>query len=147
MQIGEGPGWRLMADASRHPYSALIGAEHWAVELRRTELIALARGVGTLIEQHRQLLDTLMPEEQISLELDLEVPAEATTDIPPPAALSGSLHLALEGDGRHWALRFVLTPCDGARAVEGSWTAAASPALAAALLGLEAMAPEQPGLS
>ena len=141
MEIGEGNGWRLVIDPQRHPYAALIGGEQWAVELRIHELAALCRGVRTLQQQFRDVQPTLMAEEEIALELDLELPPD--NGATPDAAGGGSLHVALQGDGRCWALRFILTPGDGARAVEGGWSAAASLPLAAALEQLDA----RPGAS
>ncbi|MFM7315261.1 MAG: DUF1818 family protein [Cyanobium sp.] len=138
MQIQEGEGWRLILDPRRRPFQALVGGRDWATELREMELQALIRGVSTLLEQHRQLQTCLMAEEEITLELDLPL----TPDDGAPGAGrehgDGSLHLALEGDARQWALRFVLTPSEGVRGIEGGWSAAASLPLAAALLALEA---------
>ncbi|QPN64551.1 DUF1818 family protein [Synechococcus sp. CBW1004] len=131
MQISEGDGWRLQLAPGRRPYSALIGGMGWAVELDPCELSALRHGVVTLLAQRRQLLDGLMPEEELDLELDLSLPA---TDGDIRAA--GSLFVALSGNVKQWTLRFVLTPGDGSRAAEGAWSAAASPPLAAALEGL-----------
>lgn len=139
MEISEGEGWRLVIAPDRRPYGVLIGGDHWAMELRSHEFQALGRAVATLVEQYRQLQPTLMAEEAIDLELDLELPVGAEPMIPtsgsdPPAA--GALHVALHGDGQSWALHFVLTPGDGARAGEGGWSAAASLPLATALTRL-----------
>ena len=60
-----------------------------------------------------------MKEESIGLELDL-----------------GGLWMALEGDRRHWQVRFVLTPKGIQRGLEGGWDAAASQAVAVALAQL-----------
>jgi hypothetical protein len=98
----------------------LIGGAGWAGELNAVEARALARGVATLVGQHRQLVATLMAEEAIELELEL--------DLEP-----GSLWLALAGDRRQWSLRFVLAAAGGQRGLEGSWSVDASAAFAAAL--------------
>ena len=74
------------------------------------------QGLLQLVREHRGLADQLMAEEAISLELE-----------------RGPLWMALDGDRQAWQLRFVLTPADGQRAVEGSWSIAASAALVAAL--------------
>ncbi|MFZ9570377.1 MAG: DUF1818 family protein, partial [Vulcanococcus sp.] len=37
----EGEGWRLAWDASRHPFSVLIGGAGWAAELTDLEAQAL----------------------------------------------------------------------------------------------------------
>jgi hypothetical protein len=128
--VQEGEGWRLAVDPSRQPFSVLIGGCGWGVELSAAEAWALRRGVGRLAEQHRGLVPTLMEEESIELELELTLEA-------------GSLWLALVGDRCHWSLRFVLTPATGQRAVEGSWSPAASGAFAAAL-GLASVFPDMP---
>lgn len=131
MQICEGEGWRLQVAPERVRYNALIGGQDWAVELDLAELAALRRGVQTLVGQRAQLLDGLMPEEELDLELDLSLPARDQQD-----QTVGSLFVALNGSLERWSLRFVLTPSDGSRAAEGAWSQTASPALAAALEGL-----------
>lgn len=131
MQIHEGEGWRVQVDPGRRSYGALIGGQGWAVELNSHEFSGLRQGVLTLLAQHRQLLDTLMPEEELELELDLILPAPNAE-----SRMDGGLFVALSGTAEAWSLRFVLTPGDGSRAAEGSWSAAASPPLAAALEGL-----------
>ncbi|MEB3270183.1 MAG: DUF1818 family protein [Synechococcus sp.] len=140
MEIHEGRGWRLRIDPQRRPYGALIGGDLWAVELRPRELLALQRAVARLEAQYLQLQPTLMADEALDLELDLELEPEATAASGPagPPDRAGCLHVALTAAAGGWALRFVLMPTDGARAVEGGWSAAASPALAAALAGLPA---------
>lgn len=131
MQICEGEGWRLQVAPGRRPYSALIGGQDWAVELDPRELSALRGGVQTLLAQRERLVDCLMPQEDLDLELDLSLPT-----VNGEASSAGSLFVALSGNCEQWTLRFVLTPGDGSRAAEGAWSAAASPALAAALEGL-----------
>lgn len=138
MQIREGQGWRLQIDPQRHPFTALIGGDHWAIELMSRELACLRRGVLSLLNQRRQLQELLMPEEELDLELDLSLPAaDAGSDG------DGSLFVALSGTAECWSLRFVLTPAGSSRAAEGGWTPEASPALAAALEGLEEGPEEQ----
>lgn len=131
MQIQEGEGWRVQVDPGRRPYGALIGGSGWALELNSHEFNGLRQGVLTLLAQHRELLDTLMPEEELELELDLSLPGRNGE-----SGVDGGLFVALSGTAEAWTLRFVLTPGDGSRAAEGSWSAAASPPLAAALAGL-----------
>jgi hypothetical protein len=125
MEVREGSGWRLVIDSDRQPFSVLIGggdaaAGAWAAELTLVEALTLLRGMETLLEQHRALVDTLMAEEAIELAMEL-------------ACEGGDLWLCLEGDRNRWCLRFVLTPAPGRRGVEGSWGGEASVALAAAL--------------
>lgn len=127
MQVQEGEGWRLAVDPSRQPFSVLVGGQGWAAELRAEEAQRLREGVARLLEQHGQMVGTLLEEEAIELELEL-------------ALAEGWLWLALEGDRRRWSLRFVLTPGPGQRGLEGGWQAGASAAFAAALEQLWAFA-------
>jgi hypothetical protein len=120
MQVQEGEGWRLAVDPSRWPFPVLIGGSGWAAELSAQEGEALCRGVARLVNQHRQLADTLLVEEAIDLDLEIEL-------------AGGCLWLGLEGDRQRWCLRFVLTPAAGQRGLEGAWSAGASAAIAAAL--------------
>ena len=125
MQVQEGPGWRLLVDPARQPFPVLVGGEGWAAELSAAEAQALQRAADRLQGQLAAIADQLMAEEQISLEWECELEREA-----------GQLWLELAGDRRQWQLRFVLTPDRGQRAVEGGWSTAASPAIAAALAQL-----------
>jgi hypothetical protein len=109
----------------------LIGGKGWAAELTAGEARALGRGVARLVRQHRELAPTLMAEEVLSLELETDLGAEAG---PAGPEAGGVLWLGLEGDRDRWSLRFVLNPGPTGRALEGSWTAAASLPLAAALI-------------
>ncbi len=112
----EGEGWRLAWDASRQPFSVLIGGDGWAAELSLGEAEALRDGLCLLAAQHADLVDQLMAEEAISLELERQ-----------------PWWIGLEGDRAGWALRVVLTPGPGHRAMEGSWSVAASRPFMAAL--------------
>ncbi|MEB3361862.1 MAG: DUF1818 family protein [Synechococcaceae cyanobacterium] len=120
MQVQEGKGWRLAHQATRRPFSVLIGGEGWAGELRPEEAQALIDGVRRLCQQREALASALMAEEALCLEIEL--------DLAP-----GSLWMELDGDPQGWSLRFVLTPADGSRAFEGCWPAAAAMPLMAAL--------------
>jgi len=117
MQVQEGEGWRWLVDPGRHPFVVLVGGLDWAVELTAEEARGLQEGLVHLVQEHRGLVDQLMPEEAISLELE-----------------RGPLWMALEGDREVWQLRFVLTPASQSRAVEGGWRPEASVALVAALV-------------
>ena len=119
MQVQEGEGWRLLVDPARYPFVVLIGGVGWAAEFTAQEAQSLRQGFGQLLEQHAAIADQLMEEESIGLELDL-----------------GGLWMALDGDRRHWQVRFVLTPEGPQRGLEGGWDASASQALAAALADL-----------
>ncbi|MFM7642022.1 MAG: DUF1818 family protein [Cyanobium sp.] len=119
MQVQEGKGWRLVHEANRQPFSVLIAGEGWAAELKSGEARALIAGVRRLCQQRLELASTLMPGEKLCLELELDL-------------MPGSLWLELDGDPRGWSLRFVLTPADGSRGLEGCWPAPAAAALIAA---------------
>ncbi|MFY8149119.1 MAG: DUF1818 family protein [Prochlorococcaceae cyanobacterium] len=120
MRVEDAQGWRLALEPARHPFVLLVGGAHWAAELRAREGLDLLEGIATLVRQHRDLADQLMAEEAITLEWE-----------------RGALWVSLEGDRSGWDLRFVLTPADGQRALEGGWPAGAAAALAAALEPLE----------
>lgn len=125
MQVQEGEGWRLLVDPARCPFPVLVGGAGWAAELSRAEAAQLISGVGQLLAQHGALADQLMPEEAITLEWERD-----------------DLWIALEGSRRSWALRFVLTPATGQRALEGEWLAPASAAMAAALEAVRSLLTE-----
>ncbi len=116
MQVQEGPGWRLAVEPDRSPYPVLIGGEGWAVELRAEEARALWDGCCRLVDELAVMAERLMPQEQLTLELE-----------------SGPLWLELEGHPQAWRLRFVLAPGLSERGVEGGWSEAAAGAMVAAL--------------
>lgn len=116
MEVHEGPGWRLCLDPGRGSFPVLLGGEGWAVELRADEAQALAEGCCRLADELAALADRLMPEEEVSLELE-----------------RGPLWLELEGRPQAWRLRFVLTPGAAARGVEAGWGEVASQSVVAAL--------------
>ncbi len=109
MQVQQGTGWRFGLDPARHPYAVLIGGEDWTAELRMDEAASLRQAAQRLHGQWLAIRDQLMPEEQISLDTEC-----------------GPVWVELDGSARAVALRFVLQPLPGERAVEGSWTAAAT---------------------
>ena len=77
MKVEEGEGWRLVVDASRAPFPVLVGGEQWAAEFTVVEGLALAKGIGRLVDQHHALADRLMAEETIELELELLLEAHS----------------------------------------------------------------------
>ena len=111
----EGAGWRVSRDPSRGHYCVLVGGERWAFELTEPEWRDLVDLVETLEQQHRGLVDQLMPDETIELELD-----------------RGVWWGCLSGDCSQWELRILLTPLKG-RAAEGEWPAPAAAAVVAAM--------------
>jgi hypothetical protein len=112
----QGEGWRLAWQAGRQPFAVLIGGRDWAAELTGAEALQFRQGIERLLDQFAALADQLLAEEAIGLELE-----------------RGPWWLSLEGDRRQWALRFVLSPDPGQRAIEGGWEAAASTPFVAAL--------------
>ena len=102
-------------DPSRGEFCVLIGGERWAFELTEPEWRDLVDLVATLEQQHRGLVDQLMPEESIELELD-----------------RGVWWGCLSGDRNQWELCILLTPLEG-RAAQGEWPAPAAAAAVAAL--------------
>ena len=73
MEIGEGPGWRLVVDPTRAPFIALIGGDVGASELTAAELGALQQAAGRLTAQHRAMADVLMAEEAVAMEVELPI--------------------------------------------------------------------------
>jgi hypothetical protein len=107
----EGEGWRLAWDGQRDPFPLLIGGERWAGELTAAEGRALLKAMEALRDQHGDLSASLMEEETICLEF------QGSTE-----ETGSDLWVAIEGDRQGWALRFVLQPGPGKRALEGGWS-------------------------
>lgn len=126
----EGQGWRLAWDPQREPFPLLIGGEDWASELTAAEGQALWRALTCVSAQHRDLVDTLMEEETITLEFTSPLSSALK-------GAAGELWLALEGDRRDWSLRFVLQPAPGQRGLEGFWGKGAAAAFARACAVLD----------
>jgi hypothetical protein len=122
----EGDGWRVAWDPARLQFPVLIGGGDWAVELTHAEAIQLREGIAALIDQLEAIAGQLMPQESIALELD-----------------RGTCWLGLDGDREGWRLRFVLSPGQGHRAVEGGWATGAGAPLALALSRLPLQAQTQ----
>jgi hypothetical protein len=116
MRVQEGQGWRLVLDPDRQPFCALIGGSGWAVELTRDEVLALAEGVTCLQDQHRQIADQLMADEDLGLDWQ-----------------RNELWIGLSLNRGQWDLRFVLEGVAGRRSVEAGWEGGASQAVALAL--------------
>tara|TARA_Y100001968_G_scaffold281552_1_gene278854 strand:+ start:58 stop:438 length:381 start_codon:yes stop_codon:yes gene_type:complete len=66
----EGPGWRIIVDASRKNFSTLIGGDSWAIELSRSEWESLVKVVIDLFDQYTSVKGQLMGDEDITLELE-----------------------------------------------------------------------------
>lgn len=127
MHVQDGEGWRLAVNPARQPFPVLVGGPGWAAELSLAEACGLRESLLRLRAQHDSLGDQLMAEEALDLELDRPL-----SDADGHAC--GDLWLGLEASSRSWTLRFVLTPANGQRAVEGQWPPAAALAFATALI-------------
>ncbi len=109
----EGKGWRLELDESKNDFPVLIGGENWAVELSKTEWSSLESVVSNLIDQYEYLRNSLMKEEKIFIEIDID-PWWASID---GTKEDWKLKLILSGDGCH------------GRAVELCWPEPAAQAI------------------
>ena len=107
--LREGKGWRLGWDDNREHFKALVGGEHWALELTQGEFETLRRLAQQLAETMASMATELMPDEHIVCEQ--ETP-----------------QLWMEAEGFHYSynLRFILL---NGRGGEGAWSAAAVPEL------------------
>ena len=105
MNKKEGPGWRIIRDSSRDNFSTLIGGESWAIELNQSEWKALVKVVMDLSDQHKDIKDQLMDDEDITLELEAN----------PWLAI-------LKGDKQGWNLKLILNSSDSMiRGAEVFW--------------------------
>ena len=108
-QLRSGSGWRLGWNPAAEPFCGLVGADDWAIELTQAELDDFCRLLMQLAETIESLRAELMPEENLSCEVE-----------------SDRVWLAAEGTPQAYALHLMLL---SDRRAEGSWTAAAVPAL------------------
>ena len=114
--LKEGSGWRLGWDENRHPFKALVGGEHWALELTQDEFEALYRLAQQLAATMAAMAAELMPDERIICEQETS-------------------QLWLEADGFHhsYSLRVILL---NGRGGEGAWPAAIVPQVVDGLEGI-----------
>lgn len=112
-QMRSGSGWRIGWDPSRHPYCALLGSDHWAIELTAEEFQDVARLAFQLADTMQHMQQELMDEERISCEAE-----------------SDRVWVEVEGYPQSYELRFIVL---GDRGVEGQWPAEVVPYLLKAL--------------
>jgi hypothetical protein len=113
----QGPGWRLGWNPEAEVYQALVGDDHWAVELSSNEFADLRRLSDQLVSNLQAIADELMDEETIELEAESE-----------------HIWVALEGLTDRYSLRFILL---GDRGSEGGWNETATAGFLQAMAGLE----------
>lgn len=119
--IQEGTGWRVGWDDTLPPHPALVGNEHWAIELTLGEFQALRRLAQSLAETMAAMAEHVMAEEDLSCEMD-------------------SPHVWLEATGSPQSYSLHLLLLQGRRG-EGHWPAAAVPGLLGAIAAID---PAQP---
>ncbi len=109
----EGKGWRLEFKESKKDYPVLIGGENWAVELSKSEWDSLGSVISKIVDQYDYLRDSLMIEEKIFLEIDIE-----------------PWWACIDGTKEDWRLKLILSGkgCSG-RAVELCWPEPAAQAI------------------
>ena len=105
--LREGKGWRLGWDDQRDTFKALVGGEHWALELTQVEFDALCRLVEQLAKTMDSMAAELMPDEQITCEQE-----------------TPQLWMEAEGFPHSYSLRFILL---NGRGGEGTWPPAVVP--------------------
>jgi Domain of unknown function (DUF1818) len=111
--LKSGEGWRLGWDCAAVEFQALVGGEHWAIELTAPELQDFCRLLNQLSQTMQQMSAELMDEEAIA--------CEAESDL---------LWLEVEGFPHTYSLRLILR---SGRRGEGFWPAEAVSELQQAL--------------
>ena len=106
-QLRSGSGWRLGWNPAAEPFCGLVGADDWAIELTQAELDDFCRLLMQLAETIESMRAELMPEENLSCEVESDL-----------------LWLQAEGFPHAYALHLMLR---SGRRAEGSWKATAVP--------------------
>jgi hypothetical protein len=114
--LRQGPGWRIGWNPEAKVYQALVGDDHWAVELTFNEFADLRRLADQLVSSLQAIAEELMAEESIELEAESE-----------------HIWVALEGSADRYSLRFILL---GDRGSEGGWSETATAGFLQALAGI-----------
>jgi len=96
--------WRLLKDFKKGRFCFLIGADHWSIELQKSEFYSLYLLLLKINEELLILKNELMDEESITLELE-QLP----------------WYIQLEGKKNEWSLRFVFESQDETRSFEMYW--------------------------
>ncbi len=99
--LREGPGWRLGWDEGRDHFKALVGGEHWAIELTQAEFEDLRRLAQQLAATMASMASELMPDEHINCEQE-----------------TPQVWMEAEGFHHSYSLRFILL---NGRGGEGGW--------------------------
>ena len=107
--LKEGTGWRLGWDDERGIFKALVGGEHWALELTAAEFDDLLRLARQLAKTMETMAAELMPDEHITCEQETSM-----------------LWMEADGYAQSYSLRFILL---SGRGGEGTWPAAIVPAV------------------
>ena len=107
--LKEGTGWRLGWDDERDIFKALVGGEHWALELTSDEFEDLRRLASQLAETMATMAAELMPDERITCEQETSL-----------------LWMEADGFSHSYSLRFILL---SGRGGEGTWPATIVPIL------------------
>ena len=105
--LREGKGWRLGWDEERVHFKALVGGEHWAMELTQDEFEALRRLAQQLAATMVSMASELMPDEHISCEQE-----------------TPQVWMEAEGFHHSYSLRFILL---NGRGGEGAWPSTVVP--------------------
>lgn len=108
-QLQLGKGWRLGWNPEKPTFCALVGADHWSVELTGPEFEDFNRLLSELVETLTQMQEELMDSETIT--------CEANSDL---------LWMQVQGYPQHFCLSFML---HHGRRAEGSWDESATTAL------------------
>ncbi|WP_448526082.1 DUF1818 family protein [Parathermosynechococcus lividus] len=101
-----GQGWRVGWRSESESFPALVGSDHWAVELTAAEFQAFTALLAQLTQQLQAMSSELMPDEAIAL-----------------TASNEQIHLELDGYPHAYGLHLIVL--QGRRA-EGEWPAPVS---------------------
>ncbi|MEM9264152.1 MAG: DUF1818 family protein [Cyanobacteria bacterium P01_F01_bin.13] len=101
--LKEGTGWRLGWDDEKDTFKALVGGEHWALELTQAEFEDLRRLARQLAAAMAAMAAELMPDEHITCEQE-----------------TSQLWMEADGFYQSYSLRFILL---NGRGGEGTWPA------------------------
>ncbi len=106
LQLLQGPGWRVGRHFQASPYTALVGADTWALELTEQEWQDLGQGVQQLQIDLNAIQAHLMAEETITLEHQTERITLIATGYPHSYYLFLQLHQDRRGEGQ-WSTEVI----------------------------------------
>ncbi len=107
--LKQGAGWRIGWDSEAKDFRALVGTDHWAVELTTEEFQDFCRLLSQLVVTVKQMAEELMPEEAIACEVS-----------------SDRLWMEVRGNAHSYDLHLILHT---GRQVEAHWPAKVMPSL------------------